>query len=321
MNHPRIKKRTPSFEERVDILTHHWPTSLRMVIIATKSFLYYHGTIRAAAMTYTSFLAIIPLLILLTAITLALGLGTFLSDYLPILNTLFSLRLPLDNIMPILENAETISLSKLGIIGSISLFVTFILAIGNLETNLNVVWENKTSRSVAKQLIAYTPLLMLGAIGIGLFAQFIKQFKKALLEIALGGVGLPVSYIGTFLEAFWGIILNIVIILLIFAAIYLLPFRKGLISYKKLFMPSLGVSVGIWAANYGYLMILVSLQTRLFTRMSLFYGSLAFIPLVLLFVFGFWAIILYGNSLVWTIYNWPDSRKKRWNWIGTQGNL
>ena len=316
------KKRTPTFEERVDIITHHWPSPLRVVLIATKSFLYYHGTIRAAAMTYTSFLAVIPLLILLTAITLALGLGTFFSDYLPVLNGLFSLNLPLDRIMPLLQNAETISLSNLGLIGSISVFVTFILAIGNLETNMNVVWENKVSRSIPKQLIAYTPLLLLGAGGIGLFAKFVSQFKETLLQIAIGGHGLPVNYVGTVIEAFWVIALNVVIIPLLFAAIYLLPFRRvDDISYKKLFLPSIGVSIAVWAANYTYLLILVKLQTNLFTRMSLFYGSLAFIPLVLLFVFGFWAIVLYGNCLVWTIYNWPNVAKKHWNWVGTKGNL
>lgn len=309
--HPR----KPSFENRIDIIAHHCPRPIRVIVISTKAFLFYHGTIRAAAMTYTSFLAVVPLLILLTAISLSLGLGSFFNTYLPILDKLFSLGLPLDNIMPILQNTEKIHLKTLGFIGSISLFITFIFAIGNLEMNMNVVWENQTSRSIPKQLLAYTPLLLLGAGFLAFFAAFITHLKKGLFEIANNTIFLEVSYVHTILTAFWIISLNLSIILLIFATIYLLPYRKGNFSYKKLFLPSLGASIAVWGATGIYLMILVFLQKSLFTRMSLFYGSLAFIPLVLLFAFGFWAIVLYGNCLVWTIYSWPRSALKKWDWI------
>ena len=67
-----------SFEENVDYYAARCPAFVRIIIISTKSFLYYHGMMRAAAMTYNTFLAAIPLLILLTAWPLQLVLGIFL---------------------------------------------------------------------------------------------------------------------------------------------------------------------------------------------------------------------------------------------------
>lgn len=321
MNEPSPHTESISIEERIDILTHHWPRFFRWFVIATKAFLFHHGTIRAAALTYTSFLAVVPLLILLTTITLAMGMGSFFSDYLPILDHLLSLNLPLDSIMPLLQNAEHISLQSLGLIGSLGLFITFILAIGSLEINMNVVWENQISRPVLKQIFAYIPLLLILAGSFGAFAAVIGHTKTILLQIAIDNSFISVHSVGAMIKIFWIIDFNIVVLLLIFFAMYLLPFRKGQVSYKRLLLPSLGASVAVWAATYIYLIALIILQTNLITRMSLFYGSLAFIPLVLLFAFGFWAIMLYGNCLVWTIYDWPHSAQKEWNWIGTKGGL
>lgn len=308
-------------EQKIDRITHKWPIPLRVIIVSTKAFLFHHGTIRAAAMTYTSFLAVIPFLILLTAISLSLGLGSFFNTYLPVLDQFFSLGLPLDDIMPLLENTEHIHLQTLGAIGSISLFITYIFAIGNLEVNMNVVWENQTSRPFFKQFVAYTPLLLIAALGFAFFAMFVNHLKIGLLDIAHNGKFLTAETVPQIMSTFWTFTMNVIFVALIFFALYLLPYRKGHYSYKKLFWPSLVVSLGIWVCTCGYLIILIMLQKNLVSRMSLFYGSLAFIPLVLLFAFGFWAIMLYGNCLVWTIYSWPRSGTKKWNWVKTEGDL
>ncbi len=310
-----------TFEKRLDILTHNWPVPLRMLIVSTKAFLFHHGTIRAAAMTYTSFLAVIPFFILLTAISLSLGLGSFFNTYLPVLDQFFALGLPLDDIMPLLENTEHIHLRTLGVVGSVSLFITYLFAIGNLETNMNVVWENQMSRPFVKQFAAYTPLLLLAALGFAFFAMFVNHLKSGLLHIASNTELLTAETVPQVMTTFWTITVNVVFIALIFFTIFLLPYRKHHQSYRKLFWPSLLVSVAIWVCTCGYLFILIVLQKSLVTRMSLFYGSLAFIPLVLLFAFGFWAIMLYGNCLVWTISSWPKSGIKKWNWVQPEGYM
>lgn len=305
-----------SFEEFIDSYAAKSPIFIRIGVISTKSFLYYHGMTRAAALTYTTFLAAIPLLILLTAVALSIGLGNFFTDYLPYFNQVFSWDFPMDDLMPILANAEHIPLGKLGIVGSAALFVTFLLAIGSLETNFNVVWENKTSRKLFHQILVYTPILLVFGGLIGIFAGVVNHVQTTMSAIVIEGFHFTEKDLGILINAFWWSALNFGIILIIFLMLFALPSRPIKIPRKKLLLTSIFTSILSWIAIYMYSLILLVVQSTLITRMSLFYGSLAFIPLILLFVFGVWSIILFANSLAWTICTWPDSSYKTWNWKG-----
>ena len=310
-----------SFEEIVDFYAAKCPTFVRIIVISTKSFLYYHGMTRAAALTYTSFLAAIPLLILLTAIALAIGLGNFFTDYLPYFNRLFSWNFPMDDLMPLLANAEHIPLGKLGIIGSSTLFVTFLLAIGSLESNFNVVWENKTSRKLLYQILVYTPILIVFGGFIGIFAGIVSQIQDTLSLIVIQELHFTENDLGILINAFWWVALNFGVILVVFLMLYALPSRPFKIPKRKLLLSSIFASICSWIAIYIYSLILLLVQSTMIVRMSLFYGSLGFIPLILLFVFGVWSIILFANSLVWTICTWPEASHKTWNWKGASINL
>ncbi|HHX14707.1 MAG TPA: YihY/virulence factor BrkB family protein [Fibrobacter sp.] len=305
-----------SLEEIIDSYAAKSPIFVRIGVISTKSFLYYHGMMRAAALTYTTFLAAIPLIILLTAIALAIGLGNFFTDYLPYFNQVFSWDFPMEELMPILANAEHIPLGKLGIVGSATLFVTFLLAIGSLETNFNVVWENKTSRKIFHQILVYTPILIVFGGFIGIFAGVVSHVQNTMSLIVIEGLHFSEKDLGILINAFWWGALNFGIILIVFLMLFALPSRPIKIPKKKLLITSIFTSILSWIAIYIYSLILLLVQSTLIIRMSLFYGSLAFIPLMLLFVFGVWSIILYANSLVWTICTWPDSSNKTWNWKG-----
>ena len=107
-----------SWENLFDGIAAKSPDFVKIAVVAGKSFLYYHGLTRAAALTYTTILAVIPLLILLTSITLAAGFGNFISDYLPHLLDMFSLDWPTEPIVALIENAEHVPIGKLGIIGA-----------------------------------------------------------------------------------------------------------------------------------------------------------------------------------------------------------
>ena len=169
-----------SWEWLFDHIAARSPTFVKIMVVTGKSFLYYHGMTRAASLTYTTLVAVVPLLIMLTSITLAVGFGNFISDYLPIVIDMLNLDWPTEQIMDIVENAEHIPIKKLGFIGAGGLFVTFILAFGSLETNFNVVWENKTSRTLIRQIKIYTPFLLIGAAVVGMFAGFVNHVQNVL---------------------------------------------------------------------------------------------------------------------------------------------
>ena len=308
-----------SWERMFDAIAARSEKTIKIAIIAGKSFLYFHGLTRAAALTYTTFLAVVPLLILLTSITIAVGFGNFVSDYLPHLLNILNLDWPIDPIIAIVKNAEHVPIGKLGFIGAMGLFVTFILAFGSLESNFNVVWENKVSRPLHKQLRIYTPLLLIFAGIIGLYAGFVNHVQNVLSVIVIDGLHFDPSVLHTLIDAFWYVTFHGAIILIIFLTLYALPARPDPKTYtrKKLLLSSIGISFLAWVSIMIYVRILMLIQTTLVTRMSIFYGSLAFIPLILFLVFGIWTIVLCGNSIVWTICTWPESRDRIWNWEGS----
>ena len=302
------------WEYTIDSMTANAPAFVRICIIAGKSFFYYHGMTRAAALTYTTLLAAIPLLILLTSIVLYVGFGSLFSDYLSILENIDSYHSLLMELEPILKNAEHVPVDKLGLVGTSGLFVTFLLAIGSLEINFNVVWENKISRSLIKQCFVYTPILIVCASIIGLFAGFAKHLHDVCNSVLVQNLHFDASILVALKSVFWFSILNAAIFIIIFLILFALPYRPNKYPIKKLLLTSFLATLISMIAIYIYAWFLSFIQTSLFARMSLFYGSLAFIPLLLLLVFGIWSIILFANSLVWTICNWPHVQERKWNW-------
>ena len=313
-----------SWEWLFDNIAERSPTFVKVMVVTGKSFLYYHGMTRAASLTYTTLVAVVPLLILLTSITLSVGFGNFMSDYLPIVLDVLNLDWPTEQIITIVQNAEHIPIGKLGFIGALGLFITFILAFGSLESNFNVVWEVKTSRTVIRQIQVYTPFLVIFAGFIGMFAGFVNHVQDVLTKIIVDGFHFSPEVIKALISAFWYSTYHIALLVVIFLMLYALPARpNGHKPYtrKKLFLASMLSTLICWLAINIYVKILMLIQTTMVTRMSIFYGSLAFIPLFLFLLFGVWSIILCGNSLVWTICHWPAVSTKNWRWEGNTDEL
>lgn len=309
------------WEKPIDALAAKCPAFVRVIVTSGKSFLYYHCMTRAAALTYTTFLAAIPFLILLTSIVLMVGFGSLFSDYVELFENFHIFELPLKDLIPILQNAEHVPVGKLGLIGSAGLFVTFMLAIGSLELNFNVVWENKVSRSLPRQVVIYTPILLVFATIIGLFAGIAKDIHTVLESILIENLHISTNFMAMLQTAFWLSAFNLAFLLIIFLLLYALPYRTRKYPRQRLLGYSLLFSLISILAIYVYSAALTKIQTSLFERYSLLYGSLAFLPLMLLWVFGIWSIIMFANCLVWAVCNWPESGKRVWNWDNSTKNL
>lgn len=273
--------------------------AIPILVDSYKAFDHTHGTIRASALTYTTLLAVVPLVILLTSISVALGMAELLTDHLPALDKVFNLHLPMDQILPILENAQQIKLGKLGLIGSGGLFVTFILAMDTIESNMNVVWKVHQNRSYLRKAAIYTPFLLLCAGCIGALSALIHYFRKGLEMLLIRNIPIIGSeYTGQLLNWTITLSLNVAILGALWVLYYYMPYTKVRIK------PALFAGTITWAALYVYVGGMIFLQASMFARMSLFYGSLAFVPLVMVLIYGVWAIILFGNCICWRIQHW-----------------
>jgi len=318
---------------KLDIWMSKHPAPVRIIYDSLRIFLLEHCTIRATALAYTSLLAAIPLFILLTSISLSLGVGDLFINHLPSLlpellekvtpyvNKVLHTLLPgssieigiltgivLDNIMPFLVKAQGIKLGSLGIIGGFGLLVTFILAIDTIETNMNIVWGVNEARGYGQKAAIFIPFLLLFAVGIGIFSLFLHYMQGALEDILVQK--LP---FGKFGELLVDLSIPVVLMVLILFALWLLycymPYvpddcgfwRASIEKTKKRWLPALISAIFTFVAVIVFFAAMVFLQAGMFAKWSLFYGSLAVFPMVMFLLFGFWCIILFGNSLCWRI--------------------
>jgi membrane protein len=323
----------PDFWTKLDIWMSKYPLPIRIIYDSLRMFLLEHCTIRATALAYTSLLAAIPLFILLTSISLSLGVGDLFINHLPILlpellekvtpyiNRALHLFLPgsnieintltgiiLDNIMPFLIKAQEIKLGSLGIIGGFGLLVTFILAIDTIETNMNIVWGVNEARGYGQKAAIFIPFLLLLAGGIGIFSIFLRYMRDILEDILTQK--LP---FGEFGELLVNLSIPAVLLVSLLFVLWLLycymPYvpdeygfwRASIEKTKKRGLPALISAVFTFVAVTVFSAAMIFLQAGMFAKWSLFYGSLAIFPMVMFLLFGFWCIILFGNSLCWRI--------------------
>ena len=327
--------------EKLDILINKLPLPFRIVYDSLRIFLLEHCTIRATALAYTSLLAVVPLMILLSSISLSLGVGELFIAHLPVLlpeilekvlpyiNHILHLLsldnaidlnamtdLILENVMPFLIQAQGISLGSLGIIGGLGLLVTFILAIDTIESNMNIVWGVNETRGYGQKAAIFIPFLLLFAGGIAICGVLLHYMQSVLENILTHS--LSFGKFGEFL-----LDLSIPTVLLSFAlaglwALYCyMPYvpsdygfwRAFIEKTKRRWFPAVISTAFTYGAIFGFITAMIFVMASMFAKWSLFYGSLAVFPMIMFLLFGFWCIILFGNALCWriTVRNHPKT--------------
>lgn len=328
------KKKNEFSLETVDFWISKRPLPVRIIYDSVRVFLLEHCTMRATALSYIILLALIPFIILITSISLAFGVGDLFINHIPHLLpeliekiapfinnalSLFSFEgevdltalsdVVMENVMPFLIQAQGIRLGSLGIIGAFALLFTFLSAIDAVETNMNIVWGVNESRNYGQKAIIFVPFLILFAGGIGIFAMFLGVLRNILEAVltqhlpfgAFGGSIVNLSFIlvlpAMFLFALW----------LLYCYMPYLPKRKfweaAREKTRERLKPAAISAIFTFVSLIIFVAAMVFLQANMLAKWSLFYGSLAFLPMLMLLLFGFWCIVLFGNVLCWRITN------------------
>jgi len=328
----------PDLWTKLDIWMSRRVLPVRIFYDSLRVFLLEHCPMRATALAYTSLLAVVPLLILLTSISLYLGIGDlfiknlpiylpeFLEKITPYIDRILHLFLSegdidlnamtniiLDNVMPFLNKAIGIRLDSLGVIGGIGLLVTFILTIDLIETNMNIVWGVNETRSYLQKAMIFIPFLLLFAGGITIFSMFIRYMRDVIKNIlilgefgnVLGNMAIPISLLFLMLFALW----------LLYCYMPYVPEKKGfwiacVKKTKRRWLSALISAVFTFTAAFIFILAMGILQASMFAKWSLFYGSLAIFPMIMFLLFGFWFIVLFGNALCWRITERKHSKTR-----------
>ena len=263
--------------------------AIKIATLSVKEFTERRVVNKASALTYSTLLAIIPILALLFAIARGFGFSNLLEDQFR--NGLGGQAQTAETILSFIDSY--LSHAKSGIfigVGLIMLFYTVLLLTHNMERTFNSIWQVKKPRTLYRKMTDYfsmmllLPLLIMLSSGISIF---MSTFLKTMEEFFLLA---PVIKFLVRLTPFvltWGM----------FTALYIfMPNTK--VKLKFAIVPGILAGSAFQAFQYLYIgsQIWVS-------RYNAIYGSFAAIPMFLLWTQISWSICLYGAQLCYVAQN------------------
>jgi membrane protein len=248
----------------------------------------------AGSLTFTTTLALVPLLTIVLAIF-----TTF-----PIFS---SFRTALDNyfvqsVMPkTIANTVIANLTmfaskakSLSTIGAVALLFTSSAMMGMIERVLNQIWGVKTARPLLQRVMVYWALVTLGPILFGLSVTVTSQ-----LFLATSGLADAAPFISALFYTVISVGLTTGAYTLLYTAV---PNRY--VDWRDAAWGALVAAIAFEIAKRGF-----GVFIRQFPTYTLIYGALAALPLFLVWIYLSWMITLVGAVLASAL---PVIKYERW---------
>jgi membrane protein len=244
---------------------------------------------RAAALTYYTVLSIVPFLAFAFAVLKGFGAYRLLMDgtVRPWLADAFGANPALlDAIQRVLDFVDATDVSRLGVVGLLTLVYTSISLVSSVETALNQIWGAKTSRPFVRQVTDYvtllvtTPLLVLVAATFSTAAQ--SSRVVAFLRDAL--------HLGAVIDLALGLAPVVVVFVALFAMYMILPNVATRAS-------SAAVGAAVAAAAWQGALVLHVQSQRGVASYNALYSVLGAIPIFLVWTYVSWLVVLCGAEL------------------------
>lgn len=249
------------------------------------------GTSNAAALTYTTLFAVVPMMTV--TFTMLSAIPAFQGTDEQIQNFVFRNFVPSagETVQEYLRNFTT-QARQLTWIGVIILAVTAFLMLVTIEKTFNTIWRVRQPRRGVSSFLLYWAILSLGPILLG--AGFAISTYIASLSVISG----PDALIGakTILR-FMPLAFSVAAFTLLYATV---PNAQVPLKHALLGGLFTAVLFEIAKATFG-------LYVRFFPGYQLIYGAFATVPLFLLWIYMSWLIVLFGAELVCNLsssYQW-----------------
>lgn len=262
---------------------------IKIIVLAVRRYQADNLQRSASALTYSTFLSLIPLLAVLLAIAKGFGFQNIvesqLFNYFPGQREIFSKVLGfVDSYM--VHTKDGVFLG----VGLVVLLYTVYNLISNIENTFNMIWQVPKGRSYVRRFTDYfsafllIPIFFVCSSGISLFTATTfetlqkYQFFSPVYEVVIG-------------------IIPVIVTILIFTVAYIfLPNTK--VQFKHAFYGGIVAGIGFQIFQYLYIngQIWVS-------KYNAIYGSFALLPLLLLWMQLSWVICLVGAEIAYAGQN------------------
>lgn len=249
----------------------------------------------AAALSYSSLLALVPLLTI--ALTVLSAFPAFSNARIELQTLVFENFLPdagveiSDQLTSFIDNA-----TQTTGIGVIALAVTALLLLSTINSALNAIWRVADQRSLFLKLLVYWALLTLGPLMIGA-SLTLSSYGFAMVEWSgIDGYTRNFFDVTRFLPA----ILSTSAFTLLYLVVPNRPVR---------FRHALGGAV-VAAFLFEVLKKGFALYLTHFPSYQALYGALAAVPIFLLWMYLSWAVILFGAEIAASLPEWRASLRR-----------
>lgn len=245
----------------------------------------------AAALSYTSLLALVPLLSLSFAILSSFSSLQNIQQY--ILNYLFS-HLLLDSSNIFVENLTHFisNTQHLDVLGTLLLLFSITFVFTTIEKTFNIIWSVNYPRPFFQRVLSFWALITLGPLLAGLG---INIFLSLAVEVSH-----QAHIFHLHLENGIKFLLPMFILVIVFTLIYLIvPNHK--VKFTHALLGAILSSIALEICRHLFLTYITYLPSYQFI-----YKTLSTLPLFIVWMYVFWGLVLFGAQIVSSLPDWGN---------------
>jgi len=262
---------------------------LRITILTWRGIFSDELTLRASALTYITLISLIPMLIVGLSLARSFGFGDetiqnlmdMMSDMPEQVQEFFSDMLE--------QVQQTTRFSSLGWLGVAPLIITATMVLSSTESMFNRIWGISKSRNVIRRTSNYISLLVVVPFLMGIGSTIAVQLQDEAVVRSLGAIA-PI----------YGYLLKKIPLITVWAGFSFLYIV--LPNVRVRFVPALVgglVASTLWVV---WQRLYIQLQVGV-VRYNVLYGTFAFLPIFLFWLYVGWIILLLGSEIAFAMQN------------------
>lgn len=275
-----------------------WRGACRLLYLIGFGFVSNQTVIRAAALTFTTILSIVPFLAV--AFSISKGFGLQNTNFIrTLILKLTTGRVEVAD--KIIEYIDRTNVQALGWVGVATLLFTVFSLIGTTEKAFNTIWHVNRGRSAWRKITDFFPIIVICPMALIIASSFNVSLQQQQMVSSL----LSVEAIGV-LESLFLKVTPFVLISMAFMFMY------AFIPHTRVGLPGafLGGVVGgvLWQmAQWLYINWQIGAA-----KYNAIYGSFAQLPLLLIWIYISWVIVLFGSQVSYAWQNLNSFVKQRY---------
>ncbi len=260
----------------------------RIIFLLIQNLLDDRCLIRAAALSFTTMLSLVPFFALAFAVLKGLGVHTRLEPFIIERLSAGSQEIA-DRIIVYIDNTK---MGSVGAVGLVALIVTVITLLGNIEEAFNDIWGVRETRTFSRKFSDYVsvvvsaPILLLAATSV----------TTSLQSQSLVSWLLKTEYVGYLILLLFQLVPFVSIwVALVFVYVFI-PNTK--VRFRSALIGGLFAAI-IWQiAQWWYIHFQVGVS-----KYNAIYGTLSALPVFMVWIYTSWIIVLFGVEVVYAHQN------------------